>query len=216
MRRPRRGALGIEASWCAATACALALGLAAGAARAGTGDEILVKQPRAWVAELADEGFLVLPEAEGDGGWVKALVRFEKPRSEVWELISDGVRQKEYRPELDELRTISRDGDVVVDEHRMKVMFVGLTYRVRQVLDPANTSVRWELAPGEKHSLEEVSGYWELHDLDGGGTLGSFGTRVRVASGVPKFIEESMARKSVTKMLERCREWVDSGGTWRP
>ncbi len=199
----------------AALAGALALGLAA-AARAGSGDEILVKQPRDFVSELAEEGFLVLPAAAGDGGWVKALVRFEQPRAAVWLLISNVPRQKEYRPELSSLETIEHSGNVFIDEHKMSIMFVELSYRIREVLDPPKTTLRWELAPGAKSSLEEVSGYWELHDLDGGGTLGSFGTKVRVAAGVPKFLEESMARKNVTKMLERCRRWVDSGGKWRP
>ncbi|MEN8161643.1 MAG: hypothetical protein ABFS41_16355, partial [Myxococcota bacterium] len=59
-------------------------------------------------------------------------------------------------------------------------------------------------------------GYWELHELEGGRTLARFGTRVNVSAAVPGFLQNGITRKNVPESLDNTRQWIDSGGRWRP
>jgi hypothetical protein len=74
----------------------------------------------------------------------------------------------------------------------------------------------WELDPSFDNSIDQVSGYWEFLDLDGGRTLARFGTWVRVGPLLPAFVQDRATRQNVLETIESTRQWVDSGGRWRP
>ena len=69
---------------------------------------------------------------------------------------------------------------------------------------------------GLENDLRDVSGFWQLYDLDETHTLARFGTRVDVGPALPGFLQDYATRKNVPQTMDHVRRWVDSNGTWRP
>jgi hypothetical protein len=198
-------------------------GLAQGAAQAAvprnrpaSAQALLDSQPKDLIEELMEERLVLMKTDGSDKGLVEALVLFSKPPEEVWPLLIQRERQKEYRPELTSVEIVQREENALVEEQHLKIAFLKVGYRLTDRFDPATRTLTFELDPSFESQLEHVSGYWELHALDGGRTLARFGTRVNVSSAVPGFLQNGITRKNVPDTLENTRQWVDSGGKWRP
>src|SRR5262245_44912888 len=115
---------------------ALALGLAAAAAAQplvfADGKAQLAGEPAPLVAKLERRHFVLLEEVEREeGAFFLAYVIFERPPERSWELLSASERQSEYRPDLRESRRIEVLPDGQIDEHRMRILFVNIVYRLR-------------------------------------------------------------------------------------
>lgn len=198
-------------------------GLAQGAAQAAvprnrpaSAQALLDSQPKDLVEELMEERLVLMKTDGSDKGLVEALVLFSKPPEEVWPLLIQRERQKEYRPELTSVEIVQREENALIEEQHLKIAFLKVGYRLTDRFDPATRTLTFELDPSFESQLEHVSGYWELHALDGGRTLARFGTRVSVSSAVPGFLQNGITRKNVPDTLDNTRQWVDSGGKWRP
>jgi hypothetical protein len=206
----------------AVVACAGAA-FAQGAAQAAVPNErpasaqaLLDSQPDELVEELMQQRRVLMKAEGGDAGLVEALVLFAKPPEEVWPLLIQRERQKEYRPELTAVEIVQREENGLVEEQHLKIAFLKVGYRLNDRFDPVTHTLTFVLDPSYDSPLEHVSGYWELHALDGGRTLARFGTRVSVSKAVPGFLQNGITRKNVPETLENTRKWVDSGGQWRP
>lgn len=183
--------------------------------RPASAQALLDSQPDDVVEELMEER-LVLMKASGDKGLVEALVLFARPPDEVWPLLIQRERQKEYRPELTSVAIVKQEGNALVEEQHLKIAFLSVGYRLNDHLDPETRTLTFELDPTFESALEHVSGYWELHALEGNRTLARFGTRVNVSDAVPGFLQNGITRKNVPETLDHTRQWIDSGGQWRP
>jgi hypothetical protein len=205
-------------------ALAALLCLAASASHAGASTAVsaahglLEAQPKAVVERLEEEKLVLLQSRDGQhsGDFVEALVIFEQPRSRVMRLLSQTARQSEYRPELSGVETLEWRDDGNIDEHRMRVLFVKLRYRVHTHFDFEGGRIWWELDPSFESDLRQLEGYWELYELEEGRTLGRFGTRVDVGPALPTWFQEYATRKNVPATVDYIRLWVDSNGTYRP
>lgn len=206
-------------------AISLAVGVSAGAATGAHHEpapEPATPSARALLAELEpddretllESGFLMLGTDEHDVHI--GLVLFERPRGEVIELLAQTSRQKEYRPELKRLESIESTPAGSLDEYRIRVMLVTITYRMRYVVDREQGRIRWALDPEFENDLQHVEGFWELHELDADRTVARFGTRVDVGPAVPGFLQDFATERNMPQTVDRTRRWVDSGGTWRP
>lgn len=196
----------------------LATGAAVATAAPSAAERILAEQPKAVVKRL-EKKKLVLLRSRPTGktsDFIEALVIFEQPRSRVMRLLSQTARQSEFRPELSEVETLEWSGDGCVDEHRMRLMFMQLRYRLRNHFDFEGSRIWWELDPDFAGDLEHLEGYWELYELDDTRTLGRFGTRVDVSAALPHWLQDYATRKNVPATVDRVRRWVDSNGTYRP
>ena len=177
---------------------------------------LLDSQPEDVVEELMDEHLVLMKTDAADKGLVEALVLFAKPPEEVWPLLIQRERQREYRPELTSVEIVAQDENSMLEEQHLKIAFLKVGYRLNARFDPSTRTLTFELDPSFESQLEHVSGYWELHALDGGRTLARFGTRVNVNKAVPGFLQNSITRKNVPDTLDNTRQWIDSGGQWRP
>ncbi|HEX2484953.1 MAG TPA: hypothetical protein VHQ66_06615 [Myxococcota bacterium] len=137
---------------------------------------------------------------------------FAAPMSRTFQLLAQTPRQREYRPELTGLETIEVTADGNVEEHRMRILFLDIRYRLRHRLDRERRRLWWELAPGFEHDLARVEGSWELHPLRPDRTLGVLNTQVEVGPAMPAFLQDYATRKNLPATLERCRRWVDGDG----
>jgi hypothetical protein len=184
--------------------------------RPASAQALLDSQPKDVVRKLMEERLVLMKTDGSDKGLVEALVLFSQPPEEVWPLLIQRERQKEYRPELTSVEIVKREENALVEEQHLKIAFLKVGYRLNDRFDPETRTLTFELDPSYESQLEHVSGYWELHALDGGRTLARFGTRVNVSSAVPGFLQNGITRKNVPDTLENTRQWVDSGGKWRP
>jgi hypothetical protein len=184
--------------------------------RPASAQALLDAQPERRRAELMEERVVLLPSDELPKGQVEALVLFSQPPETVWELLLQRERQKEFRPEITALSIVEKGPGRVVEEQHLKIAFLEVAYRLVDRFDAATRTITWQLDPSFESTLEHVSGYWELHELDGGRTLARFATKVSVSPAVPGFLQDGITRRNVPQSLENTREWVDSNGRWRP
>jgi hypothetical protein len=173
---------------------------------------LLATEPPEMVAKLLERGSLVL---DRPGDFEQAYVVFERPVDRVYELLSATSRQAEYRSDLASLATVARTPDGQIDEHRIRIVFVKVTYRLRYHLDPERMRISWELDPDFDSPMRRVEGYWELYEMDASRTLGRFATAVDVSEALPEFLEEAVTRRTLRGTLERCRGWVNHDGEER-
>lgn len=178
---------------------------------------VLAAHPPPLVERLMREKIVVVdPGSNGDGSMVTALVVFEQPRGHTLHLLSETARQAEYRPELKRIETVERRNGTSIDEHRMKIMFMQIDYRVRTRYDPKRSRISWKIDPSFENDLQDLEGFWELYELDARRTLGRFGTRVSVGPALPVWVQDYATRKNLPQTMDRMRRWVDSDGTYRP
>ena len=74
----------------------------------------------------------------------------------------------------------------------------------------------WELDPHFDNDLAGLVGFWEFYPLEDGRTLGRSGARVDVGPAVPASLQDWITRKNLPQSMEHVRQWVDSGGSYRP
>jgi hypothetical protein len=193
---------------------ALLLALAAATPAWGEpdGETILAAVPASLAADLQARKVVLDARSDAATQAARGFVIFERPVSRVFMLLAQTSRQGEYRPEVETIETVETFEGGSVDEHRMKILFIDIRYRLRNRVDAARRRIEWELAPGFESDLERVEGSWELYALGEGRTLGVFGTLVEVGSGMPSFLQDYVTRKNLPRTLERCRRWVDGDG----
>lgn len=184
--------------------------------RPASAQALLDSQGEEVVEELLDERLVLMESEGGDASLVEALVLFSVPPDQVWDLLIQRERQSEYRPELKAIEVIEREQDRLLEEQHLKIAFISLSYRLQNRFEPETRTFTFEIDPSYDSLVKHVSGYWELHPLDGGRTLARFGTRVNVSAAVPGFLQNRITRSNVPDSLDNTRQWVDSGGRWRP
>jgi ribosome-associated toxin RatA of RatAB toxin-antitoxin module len=184
--------------------------------RPASAQALLDSQPEGVVRDLMEERLVLMKNEGGDAGLVEALVLFSVPPDQVWELLVQRDRQSEYRPELTEIKVVEREEDRLLEEQHLRIAFISLSYRLQNRFEPETRTFTFEIDESYESVVKHVSGYWELHELDGGRTLARFGTRVNVSAAVPGFLQNGITRKNVPSSLENTRQWIDSGGRWRP
>jgi hypothetical protein len=200
-----------------AGALAIASLVALGAG-APNGENVLAQEPPELVAQLREQGMLVMEDVASSDpqSFVVAWVIFTQPRERAVALVTDGSRQREWRPGIDGVETVERNGTARVDEVRMRVMFRELVYRVKYQRDEETQRITWSLDPRFDNDLETFDGFWEFYALADGRTLGRFGTRVDAGMVLPAAMQRSLTRRNVVDTMKACKRWVDSDGRWRP
>ena len=173
--------------------------------------------PQGQLAELERE-HVKLQEEKSDPaarGAARALVLFERPLAEVVRLLKATMRQKEYRPELARLDMIESKDHSDVAEYRLRFMLTSLRYRAHIAWDDQG-HIWWTLDPTFDNDMKVLDGLWELRELDANRTLGRFTTRIDLGPALPEFLQEYATRKKLPESMDAVRQWVDSGGSWRP
>jgi hypothetical protein len=183
-------------------------------------ERVLAGEPPELVERLHDQRLLVLEDVGGDGpeSFIVAYVLFEQPRDVVIELLRQAERQTEYRPELDRVETVERLADGRIDEQAIRIVFTTFVYRLRYHEKLDDGRFEWALDETFDNDLARFEGFWELSSFESapGRTLARFGSNLDVGPAVPRFLQQGLSRRTVFRYLGNCREWIDSGGEWRP
>jgi hypothetical protein len=176
---------------------------------------LLENRPASLVDQLERTGLAFAPANAGSGcdGFAHALVHFEQPRDKVLKLLSQTARQDEFLSH--HVVSVRRDEDESLDEHRMRVLFTNVTYRVQNSWSRSDWQIVWHLDPSYDNSLRMLRGYWYLHDYEGG-TLGVYGSKVNVGPMFPMTLQAALTSKKLRRVVAHFRQWVDSDGSYRP
>lgn len=183
-------------------------------------EEILAAQPRDLVDRLMAENVVVLEEVQAKGplrgAIVISYVLFDQSIDRVYRLLAQSARQTEFRPELTRIETVESGPQGQVDEQRLKILFQSYVFRIAYRLLPEQRRIEWKLDERFDNDLVHVSGFWALHEMADGRTLGRSGSSVDVGPAVPAVLQDWITRKNVPESMKRVRKWVDSGGRYRP
>jgi hypothetical protein len=221
MPRPRfETAVGPRACAAALALSAAALCPSAAGAAGSEAAEILAHQPEALVERLFEDKEVVLQKVKTGPAlpddFFVAFVLFDVPVENAYRMLAQTSRQVEFRPDVRSIETVARPASGPVDEHRLRILFLDVRYRLRYQMDPAHHTMRWDLDPSFDNSLARVEGFWELYPLDAERTLARFGAVVDVGPALPRSLESWVTRKNLPRTIDRARRWVDSGGRYRP
>jgi hypothetical protein len=185
-----------------------------------TAEDVLAAQPEAIAERLLEEKLIVMQEVrETDseaGRIITAMVLFDKPRDEVYHLLSQTTRAIEFRPSVTRMITVGEREHGPLDEHELKILFQTYIYRLEYRLEPENRRLSWSLDETFENDLNRVDGWWDLYEMADGRTLGRSGTIVDVGPTVPAFLQDWITRKNIPGTMKHVRRWVESDGEYRP
>ncbi len=181
-----------------------------------TAKEVLAQQPARRLQRLYAENVALLPHAPDGSIYIEALVLFDQPLERTLDLLSQSERQSEYLPQIKRVKTIEREGTVVIDEHHVRILFIPIDYRLRTETDVEAARIWWRLDATHENDLSVLEGFWQLYEFDASRTLGVFGTRVVLGPALPSFLQDAATRRNVPRVVEHIRLWVNSNGRYRP
>ena len=168
------------------------------------------------VETLFEERRVVLPRGDDNFEGFRALVVFDEPPGRVMRLLSQSARQAEYRPELREVELVGRHEGRNIEQHRLRIAFINIVYRVSTRVDFEQSRIVWKLDDRYDNGVARIEGYWKIDELADGRSLGHFATIVDVGAALPDFLEHAITAKLLPSTLENTRRWVDSNGRYRP
>jgi len=178
---------------------------------AGAGLARLLAQPEE-VGEALRRDHIALLDG-GDAGLFELLVIFESPLERVMHLLGQTGRQREYRTDLESsTATLAAFPDGALERQHMRFLFVDIVVYLRYRIDPDRHRIDWTLDPSYDSDLDRVEGSWDLYPLTADRTFGRYRTRVDIGAPIPRFLQTP----TILRDVDAVRQWVDSGGTWRP
>lgn len=128
------------------------------------------------------------------------------PPNVVYDVIVDYEKYPEFLDEMDEVKILKRNGNVVDAEYTANVV-KRVSYSLRLTGTP-HTSVRWSLLKAS--FMKSNDGGWTLEDLGDGRTKATYGLEVRVSRLVPNRIVDMLTVKTLPKTLEAFKKRAES------
>ncbi len=161
---------------------------------------------------LSGEVLVFATHEESSGGRtvIQAGLMFKAPAEKVWALLSATEKQKEYIPEIEELKLIEQGTGYNRMFFLVKIFGQKVSYTVIHRFEPETFSIWWELDRREPHDLRELFGYWKFFKFAEGRTLARYGSYVVPDFPVPAFIRNWLSRKNVQATLVRVKKYVET------
>jgi hypothetical protein len=161
---------------------------------------------------LKANGQVFLDDTNGQGGTklLKALVRVERPKREVFALLTQPSTQASYLPNLKESKTVgakSVDGEVV---DFLVSYVIKLEYRTQHWFYPEQSRVEWVLDPSGGDGLREQEGYSQLFEVDERTTLIEYGTHLTATGFIVNLLQQLGQRGGVRDALTAFRKHLNS------
>ena len=156
---------------------------------------------------LRKEGRVVLDHKKGKtNGLVRAVIRFERPRDEVFGLITQPSQQARYLANVKASKTVGgRTAESELVDMEVAVLFVKMNYRIQHWFYPAEFRMEWELDPSVKCGLSEQTGFFQLYALDEKTTIAEYGARVIAKDGFLDFVRGLGERGGIAEALSALR-----------
>jgi hypothetical protein len=168
--------------------------------------------PPAAQAALWRDGQVVLDQQTSSSGpsLVRAVVRFQRPRSEVFTLITRPSEQHTFLPHV-QASTLWGESSPQGERDDFVVAFLfTFKYRTQHWFYPEEHRVEWNLDPTGGDGLEEQLGHWQLYELDERTTIAEYGTHIRARGALLNFFRSVGERGAVRDALVAFRHHIDT------
>ena len=175
------------------------------------GARFVATLPFATREALRKEGHAVLDEKSKDesGGMVRAVIRFERPRDEVFAIVTQPSQQISYLPHVTQSKTVgTRTAEGESIDMVVSVFVFTFKYRVQHWFYPDEHRMEWSLDPAGADGLKDQTGYMQLYALDDKTTIVEYGTRVVARSAIINFVRGLGERGGVAEALGTLRKHV--------
>jgi hypothetical protein len=194
-RPPARGRAVVEASVGTATAGAL----------------YLAALPPSALESLNKEAQVILgkPTSSSGPALVKAAVRFERPKAEVYALLAQPSEQHTFLPNVKQSRTFG-ERTVEGESNDFVLAFIfTFKFRTQHWFYPEQNRIEWNLDPAGGDGLVEQLGYWQLYELDEKTTIAEYGTHIVARGAIINFFRGLGERGAIADALAAVRHHVD-------
>jgi ribosome-associated toxin RatA of RatAB toxin-antitoxin module len=155
---------------------------------------------------------VVLDQKIESGGptLIKAVVRFDRPKAEVFALIAQPSEQHTFLPHVEQSKTFGeRTAEGEANDYVVSVVFT-FKYRTQHWFYPEAGRVEWALDPKGGDGLAEQEGYWQLYELDEKTTIGEYGTHLTAKGAILNFFRSLGERGAVADSLTAFRKHIDT------
>lgn len=163
-------------------------------------------------ASLAKNGFALLGSQSATSGpsIVRAVVRFDRPKAEVFSIITRPSEQQSFLPHVEKTQTVGEaDATGEVIDTLVRFLFV-FRYRTQHWFYPEASRMEWSLVPTPDADLSEQWGFWQLYTLNESTTVAEYGTRLKMRGALVNFLRGLGERGGVEEALIAFRKHVHS------
>lgn len=171
------------------------------------------------IAKIKKGEILILKNIEAGAspsGMIEAAIIFNQPIDKVWELlVTKCDEQNKFLPYLEKSTLLKKEGNHMFIDFYLKIMNVGMDYRVDHIIEKDKYYFHWALDPSYKNKLKTLKGYWRFYYIDDTHTLARYGTWFEIGIGVPEFVQSFLIKRDLPESLNNVKKFVDSGGKWR-
>ncbi|MFO0595620.1 MAG: SRPBCC family protein [Myxococcaceae bacterium] len=175
------------------------------------GARFVASLPDAVRKALARDSQVVLDQKSNADGpaLIRAVVRFNRPKAEVWELISRVSEQHQFLPHVTQSKTFGeRTAEGEANDYVVSFLFT-FKYRTQHWFYAEEARVEWALDPAGEDSLEAQEGFWQLYELDEKTTIAEYGTRLVVRGAFINFLRSLGERGGVRDSLTAFRTHIE-------
>lgn len=184
---------------------------AGGGEAPSAGARFLATLPLATREALRKEGHVLLDQkSKGDGdGLMRAVIRFERPRDEVFAIITQPSQQVSYLPHVTQSKTVgTRTAEGESIDMVVSVFLFTFRYRTQHWFYPDEHRMEWNLDPAGADGLKDQMGFLQLYALDERTTVAEYGTRVVAKGALLNFLRGLGERGGVAEAMGTMRKYV--------
>lgn len=173
------------------------------------GATYVAKLPEDVRKALEKKGHALLEQQSGkDDGVIRAVIVFERPRSEVFAVLTQPSQQKSYLPNVKKSELVgARTVEGEAEDIEVSFLFT-FKFRTQHWYYPEQHRIEWALDESTPGSLSAQSGYFQLYALDERTTIAEYGTRVQLKDGFINFLRSLGEKGGVRDALDATRAHV--------
>jgi ribosome-associated toxin RatA of RatAB toxin-antitoxin module len=143
---------------------------------------------------------------EAERGQAEAAIVVAHSPVQVWDVITDFESRPRYVPTAEKVRIVRTAANQVWVSQHLRFLWVDVHFQAINTLEPELGVVRWRLDPDAPHDIADTTGSWQIVPLPRGRTLVHYRAHLDSGQPVPRIVEEFIAGRSLTKMMEGLRD----------
>lgn len=174
------------------------------------GAKYVAKLPEDTRKTLEEKGYALLESRSGkdNDGLIRAVILFERPRDEVFAVLTQPSTQKQYLPNVKKSELVgARTHEGEAEDMELSFLFT-FKWRTQHWYYPELHRMEWALDASEPGSLAAQSGYFQLYALDEKTTVAEYGTQVQLKDGFLNFLRSIGEKGGVRDAVQAQRAFV--------
>lgn len=124
---------------------------------------------------------------------------------EVWWVITDFDSFGEFLPQVVYYKPLVWQGDRLLMDCKVKVLFLKFDYRLSYIIDEENHTTYWFYVSGP---IRDSQGYWRVEPYDDTRVIVTYTTTMDVGRAMPGFIEKFLAKTTFPEIFSSLKKRV--------